>query len=193
LIATEAFHLPVTLRHAVYAADMLSVIGEDRLMSQPPADVGLDLLVRGVGQVCISASMLEWSLTYLTGLIENWDDAKHRDVLGRPGEPLKRYRALVPRLEAFGLGRDADRLAGEAGRLLMERNRVVHSVMMIETKAANEPLYEAWHAKSDTKWPVDPVALNTLAHDLAQCVAEVSGFTHAWEERAERDGWPVLS
>jgi hypothetical protein len=73
-----------------------------------------------------------------------------------------------------------------------ERNRVVHSVMMIETKTTNEPLYEAWHARSDTIWPVDPVALNTLARDLAQCAAEVSGFTHAWEERAERDGWPIL-
>jgi hypothetical protein len=142
--------------------------------------------------VCISACMLEWSLTYLTGLIENWDDTKHREVLGHPGEPLRKYRALVPKLEAFGLGPDAGRLAVDAGRLLQARNRVVHCVMMIETKATNEPLYEAWHARSDTIRPVDPVALNTLARDLAQCTAEVSGFTHAWEERAERDGWPVL-
>jgi hypothetical protein len=109
--------------------------------------------------------MLEWSLTYLTGLIENWDDTKHREVLGHPGEPLRKYRALVPKLEAFGLGPDAGQLAVDAGRLLEARNRVVHSVIMIETKATNEPLYEAWHARSDTIWPVDPVALNTLARD----------------------------
>lgn len=157
------------------------------------ADTELDQLVRGVGQVCISASMLEWALTYLTGLIENWDDAKHRDVLGHPGEPLRKYRTLVPRLEAFGLGPDVGQLADDAGRLLNERNRVVHSVMMIETKAANEPLYEAWHARSDTVWPVEPAALNALARDLAQCTVEVTAFTHAWEERAERDGCLIVT
>ena len=87
---------------------------------------------------------------------------------------------------------DARQLADDAGPLLEARNRVVHSVMMIETKATNEPLYQAWHARSDTTWPVDPVALNTLARDLAQCTAEITGFTHAWEERAERDGWPTM-
>lgn len=61
-------------------------------------------LVSGVGQVCICASMLEWALTYLTGLIENWDDPKHSEVFGSPGQPLREYRNLVPRLEAFGLG-----------------------------------------------------------------------------------------
>jgi hypothetical protein len=63
-----------------------------------PIDQTMTQLVSGVGQVCISASMLEWALTYLTGLIENWDDAKHRDVFGRPRQPLKEYRKLVPRL-----------------------------------------------------------------------------------------------
>ena len=136
--------------------------------------------------------MLEWSMTYLTGLIENWDDTKLREVLGHPGGPLRKYRALVPKLEAFGLGPDAGQLADDAGRLLEARNRVVHSVMIIETRATNEPLYEAWHARSDIIWPVDPEALSALACDLAQCTAEMSGFTHAGEERAERDGWPIL-
>lgn len=30
-----------------------------------------------------------------------------------------------------------------------ERNRVVHSVMMIRAKADNERFYEAWNARSD--------------------------------------------
>ncbi len=149
-------------------------------------------LVTGVGQVCISASMLEWALTYLTGLIENWDDAKHREVFGCAGQPLKEYRNLVPRLEAFGLGRDVAQLADDAGRLLAERHRVVHSMMMAETKADNELLYEAWHARTDTTWPVVPEDLNALARDLALCAADANAFAGAWAERAERDGWPVL-
>ena len=163
-------------------------MGDDRVvdqLTQPPADAGLDQLVRGVGQVCISASMLERSLTYLTGLIENWDDAKYCEVLGRTGEPLRRYRARVP-ADAFGLGPDVGQLADEAGRLLEARNRVVHSVMMIEAKATNELFYEAWHARSDSVWPVDPLGLHTLALDLGQCMAEVNEFADAWEERAER-------
>ena len=84
------------------------------------------------------------------------------------------------------------RLADNASLLLEERHRGVHSVMMIETRAADEPLYEAWHAKSDTMWPVDPSGLYDLADRITQCAAEVTGLTHAWEERAERDGWPVV-
>jgi hypothetical protein len=160
---------------------------------ESPADNGLDQLVRGVGQVCISASLLEWSLTYLTGLMQDWDDAQLRAVFSRTGGPLKEYRLLVPRLEALGVGPAACQLGDDAGRLLQERNRVVHSVMMLEIKATNERLYEAWHAKRDTMWPVDPAVLNKLALDLADCTAQVTGFAQAWEERAERDGWPDLS
>ncbi len=149
-------------------------------------------LVSGVGQVCISAGMLEWALTYLTGLIENWDDAKHSEVFGSPGQPLKEYRNLVPRLEVLGLDPDVAQLANDAGRLLAERHRVVHSMMMAETKADNELLYEAWHARTDTTWPVVPEDLKTLARDLSLCAVEAVAFANAWEERAERDGWPVL-
>jgi hypothetical protein len=148
-------------------------------------------LISGVGQVCIVASMLEWALTYLTGLIDNWDDEKHRKVFSSPGQPLKEYRNLVPRL-FLPLREDAAQLADDAGRLLAERHRVVHSVMMIETKAANEQLYEAWHARTDTTWQVVPEDLTTLAIDLGQCVMEATAFAHAWQERAERDGWPIL-
>jgi len=157
-----------------------------------PIDQAMVELVCGIGQVCISASMLEWALTYLTGLIENWDDAKHREVFGKTGQPLKEYRHLVPRLEAFGLGSDVAQLADDAGRLLAERHRVVHSMMMAETKADNQPLYEAWHARTDTTWPVVPEDLNTLARDLSLCAAEATAFASAWQERAEHDGWPVL-
>ncbi len=104
----------------------------------------------------------------------------------------QQFRKLARRLETFGLGPDVIRLADDASLLLEERHRVVHSVMMIETRAVDEPLYEAWHAKSDTMWPVDPSRLHDLADRITQCTAEVTGLTQAWEERAERDGWPVV-
>jgi hypothetical protein len=49
--------------------------------------------------------MLEWSLTYLTGLIENWDDTKHREVLGHPGEPLRNTVPLSPSWRRSALAR----------------------------------------------------------------------------------------
>lgn len=153
-----------------------------------PADQAMAQLVCGVGQVCIAASALEWSLAYLTGLIENWDDDKHQKVLSRPGQPLTKYRNLAPQLESSGIGSDAVQLANDAERLLADRHRVVHSVMM----ADNERRYEAWHAKNDTTWSVVPEDLNTLARDLALCAAEANAFAEAWKERAERDGWPTF-
>jgi hypothetical protein len=154
-----------------------------------PADQKVNQLVNGVGHVCILASALEFSLAYLTGTIDHWDDDKHRKVLGTPGRPLQEYRNLVPRL-FLALRADAAQLADDADRLLAERNRVVHSVMMLET--ADEPRYKAWHAKTGTTWPVVPEVLSALAHDLASSAAEATGFALAWEERANRDGWPVL-
>jgi hypothetical protein len=158
-----------------------------------PADEAMKQLVAGVGQVCIAASGLDWALTYLAGVIEIWAYEKFTTVVSQPGGPLKEYRKLVPQLEALGLGPDAAQLAEDAGRLLGDRNRVVHSVMMIGTRAATEPLYEAWHARTDTMWPVAPEDLNWLAQDLSRCAAEATAFAEAWQERAERDGWPDLS
>lgn len=158
-----------------------------------PDDESMKQLVTGVGQVCVAASGLDWALTYLTGVIEIWAEAKFTAVVSQPGGPLKAYRKLVPRLEAFGVGPDAAQLADDAGSLLGERNRVVHSVMMTGTRAANESLYEAWHARTDAMWAVVPEDLNRLAQDLSQCAAEATAFAEAWQERAERDGWPDLS
>src|SRR5258708_38917725 len=90
-----------------------------------PVDHEVAQLVSGVGQVCVSASMLDWALTYLTGLIDDWDDEKHRKVFSCPGQPLREYRDLVPRL-FVPLREDAAKLADDAGRLLAERHRVVH-------------------------------------------------------------------
>ncbi|HLQ35998.1 MAG TPA: hypothetical protein VK457_25185 [Chloroflexota bacterium] len=61
-------------------------------------------LVNGVGQVCISASSLEWSLAYLTGVVEGWDDEKFTHVIARVRQPLEEFRKVVPKLELHGGG-----------------------------------------------------------------------------------------
>jgi hypothetical protein len=159
---------------------------------EAPEYYELDRLVRGVGQVCISASMLESRLAFLTMTLDFWTDEKYREVLSQTGRAVREYRDLVPRLEAFGLGPDVPKLLEDAERLLRARNRVVHSVLMIELKTDNEQFYEAWNARADETWEVNPTDLQQLAEDLAQLVIEANAFACAWEQRAERDGWPLL-
>ena len=142
-----------------------------------PADQDVDRLVSGVGQVCIAASSLEWSLTYLTGVIEGWDGPKFLNVFGSPGKPLEEFRNLVPRLGAFGP--DVANLLADAERLLAACHQVVHSVMMLEAETVGGPIYKAWQEKSGTIWPVVPEDLNTLAQDLAHCTVEAIAFADA--------------
>ncbi|HEY2640705.1 MAG TPA: hypothetical protein VGI66_12585 [Streptosporangiaceae bacterium] len=176
----------MTEQHPVASTDIQAAETQDSDHAE------LDRLVRGIGQVCISASMLEAELAFLALTLDDWKDEKYRAVLSNTGRALREYKALVPRLEAFGLGPDPRTLLDEATRLLHERHRVVHSVMMIEVKGANEPVYEAWHARSDETRDIDPAELYKLAEDLGLLFIEAHAFARGWEERAERDGWPVL-
>jgi hypothetical protein len=55
-----------------------------------------DELVRGIGEVCISASSLEWSLAYLTAVVRyRGSDDKFREIARTPGGPLKEFRKVV--------------------------------------------------------------------------------------------------
>ncbi len=135
-------------------------------------------LVNGVGQVCISASSLEWSLAYLTGVVNGWDDEKFTHVIARVRQPLEEFRKVVPELKIFGT-EDLAKLLADAEALLGRRARVVHSVMMLDTTVASAAVYEAWHAKTDTTWTVVPEDLNALALEIMNCTAEVVGLTQA--------------
>jgi hypothetical protein len=86
---------------------------------------------------------------------------------------------------------DTEQLLATAEQLLAQRHRVVHSAMMGELDPDSRA-YEAWHAKTDAMWSVVPADLNSLARDLAQCAREIDAFGTVWEERANRDGWPLL-
>lgn len=149
-----------------------------------------DEIVRGVGEVCISASSLEWSLAYLTSVLWCKGNAWFIDVISRPGQPLRKFRDFVRSLAVLApeLQAQAEKILADADQLLMRRHRVIHSIMVGELDPGNR-VYEAWHAKSDTMWSVAAADLNDLARDLKQCAAEADAFGAAWENRPERDGW----
>jgi hypothetical protein len=150
-------------------------------------DCERDEFVRGIGEVCISASSLEWSLAYLAAIVRyRGSDDKFRVIARTPGEPLKEFRKVVRSpgvLQALEQA-EAEKILVAAERLLDKRNRVVHSAIMDELEPGTR-FYDAWHAKSNSIWSVDPVHLNSLARDLMQCAAAADAFGTAWEERAE--------
>jgi hypothetical protein len=153
----------------------------------------IDDVVRGVGQVCISASSLEWSLAYCTSVLRCKGDDWFVGVFASPGQPLKQFRKLTNAVAARmpELRADTEQLLATAEQLLAQRHRVVHSAMTGELDPDSRAC-EAWHARTDAMWSVVPADLNSLALDLAQCAIEVDAFGTAWEERANRDGWPLL-
>ena len=150
-------------------------------------DCERDELVRGIGEVCISASSLEWSLAYLAAVMRyRGSDDKFRDIARTPGGPLKEFRKVVrsPGVLHAQEQAKAEKILVAAERLIDNRNRVVHSAIMDELEPGSR-LYDAWHAKSNSMWSIDPVDLNNLARDLMQCAAAADAFGTAWEERAE--------
>jgi hypothetical protein len=92
----------------------------------------MDDVVRGVGQVCISASSLEWSLAYCSSVLRCMGDDWFIGVFSSPGQPLKQFRKLTSAVAARmpELQADTEQLLATAEQLLVQRHRVVHSAMM---------------------------------------------------------------
>lgn len=158
-----------------------TLVRSRRRAAKERAELAMARLVNGVGQVCISASSLEWSLAYLTGVVEGWDDEKFAHVIARVRRPLEEFHKVMPKLEIFGAD-DLARILADAEALLGRRGRVVHSVMMLDTTVASAAVYEAWHAKTDATWTVVAEDLNALALEIMNCTAEVVGLTQAFLE-----------
>lgn len=156
-------------------------------------DADLDAVVRGVGQICIAASSLEWSMAYCASVVRCAGDAWFISVYAAPGRTRDEFRKLMRDVAARFPEQQAnsERLLADAEDLLNRRNRVVHSAVASE-RDPDSRFYEAWHAKTDTVWPIDPAELRNLAQNLDRCAREIDDFGTAWEEGAERDGWPDL-
>jgi hypothetical protein len=156
-------------------------------------DADFDAVVRGVGQVCIAASSLEWSMAYCSSVLRCAGDAWFISVYAAPGRTRTEFRKLMRDVAAKSPEQlaNAERLLADAENLLNRRNRVVHSVVASE-RDPDSRFYDAWHAKADTVWPVDPAELRSLAEDLGRCASEIDDFGTAWEEGTEHDGWPDL-
>jgi hypothetical protein len=157
-------------------------------------DADRDAVVQGVGEVCIAASSLEWSMAYCTSVIRCAGDAWFIKVYAAPGQTRKEFQELMRDVAARFPEQKAtsERLLADAKDLLDQRNRVVHSAVVSERDPGSR-FYDAWHAKTDTVWPVDPEGLRNLAHRIDRCAREIDDFGTVWEERAERDGWPDLT
>ena len=145
-----------------------------------------DRVLRGIGEVCVAASRLEGAMAFLAMTMQSWSDEKYCQVQSRSGEVIKAFEALVPELEKCGLGSDARSILADATAPRDLRNRAVHSVMMFELREADQRLYQAWHAKSDELWNVDPAELHELALKLAAAASKTDDLGYNWEVRSGR-------
>ena len=159
---------------------------DDRADGDRLSDDAEDRVLRGIGEVCVAASRLEGAMAFLAMTVQNWSDEKYCQVQSRSGEAVRAFEALVPELEKCGLGSDARSIIADATALRDLRNRAVHSVMMFELREANQRLYQAWHAKSDELWDVDPAELHELALKLAAAASKTDDLGYNWEVRTGR-------
>lgn len=158
----------------------------DRADDDRFSDDAEDRVLRGIGEVCVAASRLEGAMAFLAMTVQNWNDEKYCQVQSRSGEVMRTFEALVPELEKCGLGSDARSILADATALRDLRNRTVHSVMMFELREANQRLYQAWHARSDELWNVDPAELHELALKLAAAASKTDDLGYNWEVRTGR-------
>jgi hypothetical protein len=132
-------------------------------------------------------------MAYCASVVRCAGDAWFISVYATPGRTRNEFRKLMRDVAARFPEQqvNADRMLADAEDLLNRRNHVVHSAVASE-RDPDSRFYEAWHAKTDTVGPVDPEELRNLAENLSRCATEIDDFGTAWEERAERDGWPDL-
>jgi hypothetical protein len=159
----------------------------------PVQNVGMDeegAIAWGVGEVCIAASSLEWSLAYLTSVLWRKGDAWFVNLCSRPGRTLPAFSKFVESLAVLApeLQLQAEGIRADASALLMQRHRVVHSVMVGELEPGSH-VFEAWHAKSGETWSVDAADLSRLTAELKRCAELVDDFGTKWEHRADHEGW----
>src|SRR5215469_12927821 len=150
------------------------------------SDDAEDRVLRGIGEVCVAASRLEGAMAFLAMTVQNWSNEKYCQVQSRSGEAMRAFEVLVPELEECGLGSEARSILADATALRDLRNRAVHSVMMFELREANQRLYQAWHAKSDELWNIDPAELHELAVKLGAAAAKIDDLGYNWEVRTGR-------
>lgn len=159
---------------------------DDRADDDRFSDDEEDRVLRGIGEVCVAASRLEGAMAFLAMTMKSWSDEKYCQVQSRPGEVMRAFETLIPELEKCGLGSDARSILADATALRDHRNRAVHSVMMFELREANQRLYQAWHAKSDELWNVDPAELHKLALKLAAVASKTDDLGYNWEVSSGR-------
>lgn len=148
-----------------------------------------DQLFLGLGHVCAAASYLESALAFLAFRVRgSRNDEDYVKPLDSHQKTIDAYKAVLPELEACGLGTESRRILDEANRLFGLRNQVVHSVVFFEylpfdTHLSDSRFYEAWHPKGDQYWEVDPARLHRLAEDITQVVHRLDSVGNTWDER----------
>ncbi len=155
-------------------------------MGADDLDAVKELLAR-LGLVCVNATALEFLLVQVVALAEQHDDDWCRRAMSNSGQALKAYQRAA-RKSLRGFGTRVPGLAERAAHFLDERNKVVHSVAIMEV----EELVKAeeiswWHPKSDIERSVSTHYLDQISGGLQRCYLEAAVLIESVRQRRMSD------
>ena len=143
-------------------------------------------MYQAIGEATVAASSLEAQLVFLVAIARGHDDAWVRQRLGKPaGQVRPLLRDLVGDVEPGPFREQLRRLLGDADAVLDGRNRLVHSVAMLDHGEDGELLLSFWHPGSDTEAAISPAQILEHAHDLGALASRTLALGHqalAWHQ-----------
>ena len=96
--------------------------------------------LRGVGEVVMESTRLEWQAAYVVAIALDHDEDWLAMTLGRTGQALRELRSLCELVSTeSNFGQALDAAAAWTANLLEDRSKLVHSVAMWNTKDRAAP------------------------------------------------------
>jgi hypothetical protein len=131
-------------------------------------------MLADLGEVCVHATWLEYSLVELASLLGGHDDEWAAKKMAKPGGPLAAISEAVAAETIPGLYLPSVRSFVERAKAcLEERNKAVHSVALTTEDGR---IAAWWHARSNEQRPVSKEELADVTKDLWNCYIECQIF-----------------
>lgn len=115
-----------------------------------------DELRMAIGDLAIVSTKLEAFVAQFVALARNEDDEWVRTTLASTGGAVRQLRALAGDVDDPGLRAQIDRLVMDMRAALDARNKLIHSVAVVNVGDDGQLRSTFWHPRSDAEGPVDP-------------------------------------
>lgn len=131
-----------------------------------------------IGDSVIAATQLEFQIAMLVATAGGEDDEWLRTTLARVGGARQALKALATEVQEPGFHAQLDRLANDVEELLHARNRIVHSVVVLDD-VDGELCATFWHPRSDEERRPKIDELKAQVLRMNALAARALSFGHA--------------